>query len=320
MVSFQCDGCADTVKKPKLDQHRNRCHAPFTCLDCSTTFRNPGEYKSHTSCVSEAEKYQGALYKGPKKNGQPQSQPQTPAASSPAPTPVSASTSEAAPAATTSSIHPSRLNQLNAPEREYPQRGAGGRGGRGGFQRGGGRGGYGGFGGGQQYERSYATDMNKMAPQTGMRSWGSTETTPKPEEAEVAPNTVITSAATSVNGINDNGDKKKKNRKGDKGGTGSKANSKNPRNEETNETASEPQNKKRKFEESESVANGDSEEVSSKILKRLKKRIEKLDEKELTLGAWITALGKDKEKNVDSSDILKALKVSKKDGQFVLTL
>lgn len=28
----RCDGCADTVKKPKLDQHRGRCHASFTCL------------------------------------------------------------------------------------------------------------------------------------------------------------------------------------------------------------------------------------------------------------------------------------------------
>ncbi|RSH91977.1 hypothetical protein EHS25_009348 [Saitozyma podzolica] len=67
MVSFQCDGCADTVKKPKLDQHRQRCWASFTCLDCSTTFQNQ-ESKSHTSCVSEAEKYQGALYKGAKKS------------------------------------------------------------------------------------------------------------------------------------------------------------------------------------------------------------------------------------------------------------
>lgn len=33
--------------------------------DCSTTF-NGQEYKTHTSCISEAEKYQGALYKGKK--------------------------------------------------------------------------------------------------------------------------------------------------------------------------------------------------------------------------------------------------------------
>ncbi|KAM3584473.1 hypothetical protein VKS41_003286 [Umbelopsis sp. WA50703] len=66
MVSFQCDGCCDVVKKPKLDQHRQRCWATFTCIDCSTTFQNQ-DYKSHTSCISEAEKYEKSVYKGPKK-------------------------------------------------------------------------------------------------------------------------------------------------------------------------------------------------------------------------------------------------------------
>ncbi|KAF8585923.1 hypothetical protein K439DRAFT_1007667 [Ramaria rubella] len=68
MVSFQCDACADVVKKPKLDQHRVRCGAPFTCIDCSQTFQTPVDWKGHTSCISEAQKYQGALYK-PKQNG-----------------------------------------------------------------------------------------------------------------------------------------------------------------------------------------------------------------------------------------------------------
>ncbi|KAI9284884.1 LYAR-type C2HC zinc finger-domain-containing protein [Umbelopsis sp. AD052] len=66
MVSFQCDACCDVVKKPKLDQHRQRCWATFTCIDCSTTFQN-NDYKSHTSCISEAEKYEKSVYKGPKK-------------------------------------------------------------------------------------------------------------------------------------------------------------------------------------------------------------------------------------------------------------
>nr|XP_018263833.1 uncharacterized protein I303_03706 [Kwoniella dejecticola CBS 10117]OBR85991.1 hypothetical protein I303_03706 [Kwoniella dejecticola CBS 10117] len=279
-------------------------------IDCSTTFRNPGEYKSHTSCVTEAEKYQGALYKGPKKNGQPASQSQTPAAPSPAPIPVAAP--EPTPAAASSSIHPSRLNQLNAPpEREYPQTGGfQGRGGRGGYQRGGfQRGGYGGV-----VERSYATDMNKMAPQVGMRSWGSTETTPKPEES--APPSAAPSV--SVNGESEADKKKKKNRKGDKGGTGSKANSKNPRSEEIQ---AEPQTKKRKFEEDVTPAAGDeATEVSSKSLKRLKKRFGKMEDKDLSLGEWIDMLGKDKEKNVDTSEILKAFRVTKKDGQFVLSI
>jgi LYAR-type C2HC zinc finger len=76
-------GCTDVVKKPKLDQHRARCGASFTCIDCSKTFPTPFDWKSnskqhilecmmsilltilqgHTSCISEAEKYQKSLYK-----------------------------------------------------------------------------------------------------------------------------------------------------------------------------------------------------------------------------------------------------------------
>ncbi|KAI6001655.1 hypothetical protein F5J12DRAFT_723559, partial [Pisolithus orientalis] len=59
-------GCGDIVKKPKLDTHYARCHAPVDCIDCSTTFSAPAEFKSHTSCITEGEKYQKGLYKGPK--------------------------------------------------------------------------------------------------------------------------------------------------------------------------------------------------------------------------------------------------------------
>jgi len=58
-------GCGDVVKKPKLDQHSGRCHGGFDCIDCSKTFGTPTEWKGHTSCISEAEKYQKSLYKGP---------------------------------------------------------------------------------------------------------------------------------------------------------------------------------------------------------------------------------------------------------------
>ncbi|KAK2743730.1 hypothetical protein FQN55_007134 [Onygenales sp. PD_40] len=62
MVSFQCEGCGDVLTKKKTDSHRNQCRANLSCLDCSTEF--PGtSYRSHTSCISEAQKYQGALYK-----------------------------------------------------------------------------------------------------------------------------------------------------------------------------------------------------------------------------------------------------------------
>ncbi|EJD03068.1 uncharacterized protein FOMMEDRAFT_168139 [Fomitiporia mediterranea MF3/22] len=69
MVSFQCDACQDVVKKPKLDAHSYRCYSSFTCVDCSKTFHTSAEWKGHTSCISEAEKYQKGLYKG-KKNKQ----------------------------------------------------------------------------------------------------------------------------------------------------------------------------------------------------------------------------------------------------------
>ncbi|CAH2353192.1 UPF0743 protein [[Candida] railenensis] len=72
MVSFSCENCNDTVVKKKLDQHQQRCHgAYFTCIDCSVTFYN-NDHKKHTSCISEAEKYEKALYKGPKKKQQQQ--------------------------------------------------------------------------------------------------------------------------------------------------------------------------------------------------------------------------------------------------------
>ena len=54
------------MKKPKLDQHYQRCGGSFTCVDCSKTFYSAGEWKGHTQCISEAEKYQKGLYKGKK--------------------------------------------------------------------------------------------------------------------------------------------------------------------------------------------------------------------------------------------------------------
>ncbi|KAF4982244.1 hypothetical protein FZEAL_2128 [Fusarium zealandicum] len=68
MVSFSCEACGDVLTKKKLDPHRNRCRgATFTCIDCMVHF--PGvQYRSHTSCMTEDQKYQGALYKDNKNN------------------------------------------------------------------------------------------------------------------------------------------------------------------------------------------------------------------------------------------------------------
>jgi hypothetical protein len=65
MVTFSCDLCADAVKKPKAVQHMMRCRATMTCVDCGKVF-DSNSVNLHNSCVSEAEKYQGKLYAGPK--------------------------------------------------------------------------------------------------------------------------------------------------------------------------------------------------------------------------------------------------------------
>ncbi|OAQ84305.1 Zinc finger domain-containing protein, C2H2, LYAR-type [Purpureocillium lilacinum] len=55
--------CGDVLTKKKLDPHRSRCHgASFTCIDCMVHFQGV-QYRSHTSCITEDQKYQGALYK-----------------------------------------------------------------------------------------------------------------------------------------------------------------------------------------------------------------------------------------------------------------
>ncbi|OTA99549.1 hypothetical protein M426DRAFT_67559 [Hypoxylon sp. CI-4A] len=63
MVSFSCEACGDVLTKKKLDPHRNRCYgATFTCIDCMVHFHGT-EYRAHSSCMTEDQKYQGALYK-----------------------------------------------------------------------------------------------------------------------------------------------------------------------------------------------------------------------------------------------------------------
>lgn len=57
-------GCGDVLTKPKLDKHQAMCRKSFDCIDCSKRFETPADYKGHTSCISEAEKYQKGLYNG----------------------------------------------------------------------------------------------------------------------------------------------------------------------------------------------------------------------------------------------------------------
>ena len=67
MVSFVCDQCQTTLRKAKVDQHYWGCRMDsVSCVDCGNTFWGD-DFKSHTSCISEAEKHMGSLYPGNKK-------------------------------------------------------------------------------------------------------------------------------------------------------------------------------------------------------------------------------------------------------------
>eukprot|EP00931_Biecheleriopsis_adriatica_P028439 TRINITY_DN16952_c0_g1_i1.p1 TRINITY_DN16952_c0_g1~~TRINITY_DN16952_c0_g1_i1.p1 ORF type:complete len:260 (+),score=71.39 TRINITY_DN16952_c0_g1_i1:54-782(+) len=62
MVYFECQKCNETVKKPKLAKHLQMCGSWWvSCIDCNKVF-GWDEWEAHTSCISEAQKYQGNLY------------------------------------------------------------------------------------------------------------------------------------------------------------------------------------------------------------------------------------------------------------------
>eukprot|EP00968_Pinguiococcus_pyrenoidosus_P013222 scaffold1197_cov228-Pinguiococcus_pyrenoidosus.AAC.8 len=67
MVFFVCEGCNESLKKAQVDRHAARCRACWavTCVDCGKTFPDD-EYRSHTSCISEAEKYEKSTRAVPK--------------------------------------------------------------------------------------------------------------------------------------------------------------------------------------------------------------------------------------------------------------
>jgi len=68
MVFFSCDGCAEMLKKSKVPAHVSKCYSctSVSCVDCSVSFYGD-DYRQHTSCVTEAERYEKSIYKGPKK-------------------------------------------------------------------------------------------------------------------------------------------------------------------------------------------------------------------------------------------------------------
>jgi len=73
MVFFTCDGCGETLKKAKVDAHAAKCYQchSVSCVDCSVSFFGD-DYRKHTTCVTEAERYEKTLFRGRKKKTSPQ--------------------------------------------------------------------------------------------------------------------------------------------------------------------------------------------------------------------------------------------------------
>ncbi|XP_064119602.1 cell growth-regulating nucleolar protein-like [Macrobrachium nipponense] len=71
MVFFVCGGCGETLKKNQVEKHTFKCRScqSLTCMDCSKEFWG-NDYTTHTSCVSENEKYGGINYVAKENIGQ----------------------------------------------------------------------------------------------------------------------------------------------------------------------------------------------------------------------------------------------------------
>jgi len=68
MVFFVCDGCGESLKKARVDAHAAKCRQCYSvsCVDCSVSF--PGdEYRNHTTCITEAERYEKSIFRGTRK-------------------------------------------------------------------------------------------------------------------------------------------------------------------------------------------------------------------------------------------------------------
>lgn len=71
MVSFTCHRCQDVIKKPKVLTHASSCRTDtYSCVDCMQVF-TLDTIKSHTQCISEEDKYQGAWKQKCTANGNP---------------------------------------------------------------------------------------------------------------------------------------------------------------------------------------------------------------------------------------------------------
>mmetsp|Transcript_7868 Transcript_7868/g.11759 ORF Transcript_7868/g.11759 Transcript_7868/m.11759 type:complete len:270 (+) Transcript_7868:1221-2030(+) len=73
MVFFVCETCNETLKKNQVQKHVLKCRQcnAVTCVDCSVTFYGD-DFEAHTTCISEAEKYEKSLHVAKKVKVNPQ--------------------------------------------------------------------------------------------------------------------------------------------------------------------------------------------------------------------------------------------------------
>ena len=64
MVYFVCMACQETLKRNAVDKHCLRCRDcwDLVCVDCNKVFSGEA-FRAHVTCMSEAERYQGKLYR-----------------------------------------------------------------------------------------------------------------------------------------------------------------------------------------------------------------------------------------------------------------
>ncbi|XP_069782726.1 cell growth-regulating nucleolar protein isoform X2 [Narcine bancroftii] len=70
MVFFTCNGCGESVKKAQVEKHVNICRGCtcLSCIDCGKEFWGD-DYKIHTKCITEDQKYGGKGFEAKAKKG-----------------------------------------------------------------------------------------------------------------------------------------------------------------------------------------------------------------------------------------------------------
>ncbi|XP_048827718.1 cell growth-regulating nucleolar protein [Brienomyrus brachyistius] len=70
MVFFTCNACGESLKKAQVDKHVFICRGceVLSCIDCGKDFWGD-DYKNHTQCISEDQKYGGKGYEAKSKKG-----------------------------------------------------------------------------------------------------------------------------------------------------------------------------------------------------------------------------------------------------------